>query len=259
MSKRSKIRWRESDEKELARVVRNYNAKLSRVIKNTTDQNVVLPERAYVKEIKSKVETRADLNRMMNSLKRFSEKGSEEIVESDYGLKITRYQKNEASISVGIINRRRAIKRKELENIEVTTRGKPTGTTRPEMGSVVMNSLQPKRFEFKNKKPAEWASFVRSINNMVRTGYQDEADTRLIQNYIKGLQDVFSGFDDLDELIEAVKNNPNFIKYFYTETEAHINFIYDPQELRRKYNIIKEIWINDNISNNPPKRKRKRK
>ena len=50
MSKQHKIKWRESDTRELNRAVKNFNAKLNRLIKSGT--NVILPDKVKVSEIK---------------------------------------------------------------------------------------------------------------------------------------------------------------------------------------------------------------
>lgn len=247
MSKRSKIRWREADQKELARVVKNYNAKLSRVMKNNTDENVILPDRMSIREIKAQVVTRDDLNRVLNSLKRFSEKGSEEIIESKYGAKITKYQKQELTIRNAVINRRRAQQKKELENLQVTSRGKPTGATRLEMDSIVMNSLEHRPFNFESKKPSDMESFIRTTNRMSAQAFHDEGVGLGKEVYIKALENVFGKTDEIEELSEIIRNHPNFMRIYYTETEADVNFIYDPLDQRRKLNIIKAIWTDEEL------------
>ena len=93
MSRKYNIRWREADEKELQRVVKNYNAKLSRLAKKNPEMKNALPDRVSAAQLRDMIETRQDLNRELNSLRRFSQKGAEELVEvpdNDYNLKITK-------------------------------------------------------------------------------------------------------------------------------------------------------------------------
>ena len=49
MSKYNKIRWRESDKKELARLAKNFNAKLEYQLKKNPELKDVLPEKVKVR------------------------------------------------------------------------------------------------------------------------------------------------------------------------------------------------------------------
>ena len=97
MAKRKyNIRWSEADEKELQRVVKNFNAKIARLEKkiDPKDTNpVLLPERVKVSVLRDMIQTRQDLNRELNALKRFSKKGAEAetfIPDNYYNIKITK-------------------------------------------------------------------------------------------------------------------------------------------------------------------------
>ena len=116
MSRQHSIRWQRRDEQELKRVVKNFNAKLSRIIKKNPAIAEYLPPRVSYKELRENITNRKEFNRELNSLKRFSQKGSEEIVTAkNTGLKVTKWEKKEVGIQVAIINRERSRKRKILE------------------------------------------------------------------------------------------------------------------------------------------------
>ena len=96
MSKRYNIKWNESDSKELARAVKNYNAKITRLSKKEEYKGVILPEKASVKQLKELVSTRRDLQRELKSLQRFTKRGSETIVDvpnTDNTIQLTKWQK----------------------------------------------------------------------------------------------------------------------------------------------------------------------
>ena len=149
MSKQHKIRWRESDTKELARVVKNYNAKIRR-LKNKDPQKYknTLPqfydsktdsytEKLSVGQLKEIINTRQDLQREINSLKRFTKRGSEELVtvpDNDYNLQLTKWQKTEMTRRVAVINRRRKKRLEEIQETEMTSRGEKLGYTRGQLG-----------------------------------------------------------------------------------------------------------------------------
>ena len=86
MSKYHKIRWQDNDLKELQRVVRNYNAKVTRLkkkepelYKNTLPQfyderTDSFTDKISVRQLKEIINTRQDLKRELNMLRRFSKK-----------------------------------------------------------------------------------------------------------------------------------------------------------------------------------------
>lgn len=156
MSRKHKIRWQESDNQELARAVKNFNAKISRIEKKHPELKNALPERAKVGELKNLINTRQDLKREINSLKRFTDKknrisylGDDQYegieIYGDYNIKITKWQKKEINRRIATINTRRKKRLEALEKKPVTSRGKQQGYTVGQVGvgSIQMNDLSP--------------------------------------------------------------------------------------------------------------------
>lgn len=71
------IRYDSEYNKNIARVVSNFNRKISRLQKLG---NEVLPSKVYVSDIKSKFDNRRDLNQYLRDLQRFSKRGAENVV-----------------------------------------------------------------------------------------------------------------------------------------------------------------------------------
>lgn len=71
------IRYDSEYNKNIARVVSNFNRKISRLQKLG---NEVLPSKVYISDIKSKFDNRRDLNQYLRDLQRFSKRGAENIV-----------------------------------------------------------------------------------------------------------------------------------------------------------------------------------
>lgn len=246
MSRPHSIKWRRSDEQELKRVVKNFNAKLSRIIKKNPAIAEYLPPRVSYKDLRENITNRKEFNRELNSLKRFSQKGSEEIVTAkNTGLKVTKWEKKEVGIQVAIINRERSRKRKLLEEEEATSRGQRLNLTRAQMNSIRMNELRKKPFNFDKIKKSDWEKYKATAKKQSHPDFQSEADLHLRENYIKGLIEVFGDTDETKQLIEEIENLPikEFITKFYKEQEATVDFIYDPIEAERKFRILKEtVW-----------------
>ena len=245
MSRPHSIKWKQRDEEELRRVVKNFNAKLSRIAKKNPEIAKYMPPRVSYKELRGNITSRREFNRELKSLKRFSQKGSESIVESKTGLKTTAWEKKEIGIQVAIINRERTRKRKMVEQEEATSRGQKLKQTRSQMNSIRMNELNKKVFNFDKIKKSDWDKYKATVKRQSHPDFQSEADENLRQNYIKGLTDVFGDTDETKKLIEEIENLPikEFITKFYKEQEATIDFIYDPIEAERKFRILKEdVW-----------------
>lgn len=74
MSRRHNIKWQKSDSQDLSKAVKNFNAKISRLEKKNPELKNALPEKVSVRQLKELINTRQDLKREINSLKRFSKK-----------------------------------------------------------------------------------------------------------------------------------------------------------------------------------------
>lgn len=272
MSRKSQIKWRRSDEEELKRAVKNFNNKLSRIMKKNPQLAEYLPERKSYEAIKDDVSTRQQLHREINSLKRFTNRKNvikdlgngnyEGIITSKTGLRITSWEKKEVGIQVGIINRERTRKKKELESEEATSRGKSLKQSRSQMQSIRMNELNKKVFNFDKIKKSDWQKYKATVKRQSHPDFQSEADENLRKNYLKGLIEVFGDTDKTKKLIENIEAMPlkDFITKFYKEQEATVDFIYDPIEADRKFRILEEtVWNYEEPIETTKKGKKKKK
>ena len=208
MSKQHHIRWQQSDNQELARVVQNFNAKLKRLEKKNPEMKNALPDKVSVKQLKELIHTRKDLKRELNSLKRFSKRGSEEII--TYGnnnIKITKWQKTELSRKIAIINRRRKARLEELEQTELTSRGKKVGYKRIEfgMGALEKNEYRPMSVLTKSMTQADVKKKWESALKQVQSNWFDKMDFQWRDNYITSLEQNYNP-NDIADIIEMIKN-----------------------------------------------------
>lgn len=209
MSKYHKISWRKSDEDELKRVVRNYNAKIKRLAKKNPQIENVLPEKVSVAQMKELINTRQDLKRELNSLKRFSKRGAEEIVDvpgTDYNLKITKWQKSEMNRRVAVINRRRAKRLEDITNMEMKSRGEALGYTRGElgMGKAEEISLRPMNAFTRRMSQSDLKWKWKSILKESKSDFFTESDYRLRDNYIKGIKENYD-YENVKDIIKQIE------------------------------------------------------
>jgi hypothetical protein len=250
MSKYYNIRWRESDNDELRKAVKNFNAKITRLERNNPELKNALPERVSVRQMKELIDTRQDLNRELNSLRRFTKRGSEELVtipDSDYNLKTTKWQKEEMSRRVGIINRKRKKRLDELSDIEMTSRGEKLGYTKGEFGMgkadevalSPMNAFTPKMTRHDlNKK-------FSNIMKESQSTYWNAREQTLKATYVRTLTENFKE-SDIQDVIDAIDDMD--FKEFYSTFQSeggNFEFVYSPDEEQYESYVtaLKTTWI----------------
>ena len=263
MSKYHKIRWNESDERELKRVVRNFNAKLKRLEKkdpqtynkNTLptfwdSENETYTNRISIRQLKDLIQTRNDLKREINALKRFSKRGAEEIVfipTNDNNVYITKWQRNEMNRRVSNINKRKRYRLEQLESIELEHDGNKLGYTRKEfgMGKIEVNELkQLEAFNPSTERYNVKARF-RSIMKQSQTDYFNAKDYALREKFLQGMQENYRE-NDIKEIVESIKNMDikDFLNEFYKDPNA-FEWDYPPneEEYQNYLNKLKSAWL----------------
>lgn len=240
MSKQHNIRWRKNDNAELRRVVKNFNAKITRQLKKNPELEKALPDKVSVKELKKDIATRKDLNFYLNKMKRFSEKGAEEIVKSDKGAISTKWAVQEFEREQKAENRRRKKREKELGEKEVTVSNKPTGAKRKEMGKIKENEVKEHKGKFKNKSQEEWEKASKLMEKRMTDAYSQDKKKQMLENYVKGL--ISEGYSD--KLLKMLDKVPieKFLELNDTDENASFGFIYDPIELKAREDYLIELW-----------------
>lgn len=238
--KQYKIRWRDSDRAELQRTINNFNAKLRRLEKSRPDLAEYLPKKVRKKDIEKEIHTRTDFNRQAKSLQRFSVRGAEEPTKAVRGAKATKWEVSEAKKKARIINREREKTRNALLEREVTSRGKGTGSTRAQMGTLKENDLKPIKVNFNIKSQKEWDLMKANIDAQLDEAWKSFKKSNMKLNYIKGLED--AGFSqDIVALVHQMDVD-EFIATVETDAEASFDFIYDPIEHTLKSDALREVW-----------------
>jgi len=249
MSRKYNIRWSQADEKELRRVVKNYNAKLSRLAKKSPDIKSALPEKVSAAQMRDMIETRQDLNRELNALRRFSQKGAEELVDvpdNDYNLKITKWQKEEINRRVAVINRTRKQRLKKLQETEATQGGKGLGySAAPMMGKADQLSLSPIKGFTRYMNRADLRKRYAQLLKESKTGFWSARDEQTRQNYIKGLYDNFSSFDveDIVKTIEGMDIDEFRKKFDSDQGKFETMYPNDNDEYIAALEQLKSLWM----------------
>lgn len=239
----SKIKWNKRDQRETTRIIRNFNAKITRL--ESQGKSFGIPEKIGIKEFKSDIYSRADLNRELNRLKRFSKRGVEELIESKTGNLITKWERQEIGRQVQIINAKRTRERKRIENTEATSRGQKLGMKRGEMEDDRLSDVRKKQFNFNKIRPGrEWELFKQAVNEQVSSNFENSKNESYKRNYIASLYS--AGLPNANKISAIVSQIPadKVVQIYYSEEQASIDFVYDPMEALMKSELIMEIWQN---------------
>lgn len=221
MPRQYNIKWRKQDKQKVANTVRQFNSKITRLLKKNPALKPYLPDRINAKELTKNIQTRSDFNREINSLGRFLKKGAETPITTDTGLRTTQWQRKEIGYKVANINRQRTAERKRA-NVSTFT-----GT----MGTIQKNNLEPKQYDFNKIKPSDWDKFVQNVEKQVKENYFSEKNELYKQNYMTAISNVFNK-EDSSKLLSIIQNIPaeNLIDLFYSDPVLQIDFVYDPLE-----------------------------
>lgn len=258
MSRKYNIKWTEADNKELKRVVKNFNAKISRLEKKNPQHASKYPERVTVKELRELIETRQDFKREINTLKRFSNKGAETIIDvpdNKYNLKTTKWQKEEMNRRLFKINRIREERRQMVIDLDMSSRGKKTGYKRGEfgMGRADKNALEPIKAFTPSMNRQDLNEKFKTLKREHQDKFWEKKDKQLKANYISGIKQTYNNKqyeDEVNEIIKAIEDMDfkEFYKIF--EAEGGTMEIVSPQpgdsaieKVEANLEALKSTWI----------------
>ena len=251
MPRYHRINWRESDTTDLERAVRNFNAKINRLLKKNPNNKNKLPEKVKVADIKKNINTRQDLKRELNKLKRFSKRGAEEFVkmpDNKYNLEITKWQRTEMKRMASRVNRERKKRLEKIEQLEATSRGEELGYKKTEvaMGSARYNSLEPINAFTPSMSYTDLRKKWETLFKESQSDYLTKSDTIWRNNYIDSIKKHFNANDPaVIEIVEHLENMD--LEQWTMKAEAEVDimeFTYpgDKKQEQQNLEVIKSTW-----------------
>lgn len=218
------IRYNKITNDKIAKTVRNYNAKIKRL--QRSNPYLALPDTITVKKIKAMSNTRDDLNRNLNSLKRFSKRGAENTVILPSGEMISSYELKELRRESARLQRNLTRRINKLAGIKPKVAGVEQDYTYAEMGDMRLNNMIAKRnlLREKTKKLSEgnikeFQAFLNKTRNkqnyqinMFKNNYLDKMLFR--EGYMIGYD-----IDRINEIKEKLNtlSNRDFMRVFDEE------------------------------------------
>ena len=224
----SKMKWRKADYDLLAKVVRQFNAKITRVSKKNPTIASVQPEKINAKQIAQELQglPRREFSRKVHSLQRYLKGGSEMPYTTQKGVNITLWQRRE----IQILERTR--------NIQLSYARKRT-TQKYDVGmkqSVREAALQPKKSAVEAIEPKNFETYFRSLQRQVSGSRKQQYK----ENFLKAYETMF-GRDTNLTILKAL-DTETLVNFYYSSRYVRLDFIYDPlQEHVIKQAINEEL------------------
>ena len=204
----ARINWKRGDYISLGRAVSNFNKKIREL--QAEENKLYLPDEINYKEAKENITTRKELNRLINSLRRFQREGSEDLYTTQSGEEITKWERRELGIQSRIAQTR-------LRN-ELKTLNEPTesGFSRAQMGSMRVREINAQIKNLKNIENVVGYEFNRLRDRLSRMGTSDYTMKKAIvfrENYLKEMEK-YSHFDNYEKLMKKLRSFTNPVSFF---------------------------------------------
>lgn len=225
MARQYDIKWSDKDERELKRYVKNFNAKVARLEKKEPHYKDVRPQRISYKDIKEKVQTRQDLNRELNKIKRFSVKGSEEIRQTAGGVITTKYQFKEAAIMQRTVTTKRREKRAKVESAQVQER--EVLYDKPKVGEV---------------SPEGFQKYIKSLEREVLSRFDQQQKEAYLKNYITSCKENLGVYAaPIIDFVSSISLDI-FVDQSLSNPLLTIDFTYSDAQTQELADAILEEW-----------------
>lgn len=211
------IRWKRGDYVKLAKAVASFNRKVNRL---TTDETKYLPELRNYKELKKSIMTRKELNRVVNSLKKFKAEGMEKKVELPSGKELTKWEYNQIKLA-----RNRAIGKLEDERMGISE--KPIGR----MGDKRLREINRTIQRYKGIEYQEGYNFKASLESLYKAGRFDAEMIKFEQyrnNFMNALEEMstYDNYEELQYKLSQIKNPREFYDFVRQSPELMDLFLY---------------------------------
>ena len=215
------IRWRKKDSKTISNLVRQFNAKITRVSKARPEIAANQPDRINSQNLQKELKQlpRSKFNKRVKSMQAYLKKGAEMPYTTKSGVNTTVWQKNEITRQLQSINaQRRYIARHTLS--------KEKGN----LNIINTENLRPRKNNIETIQPKNWEDYLKSLRRAEVRRYDRAQLERYKENYLKAVRDLMG---ENNSLYETVQNlDPEIlVDAYYNDPRASISFVYDPQEI----------------------------
>ena len=247
------IRYDKKLNQEINRTIKNFNQKIARLEKQDKE---LLPSKITKKDLKNSVYTRTELYRKLKELQRFSNRGTEDIIATSGGVRLTKYDYQNIKRENARIKRNitREINRLRVNKPKIF--GKTQTSTFSEMGDHDYLNLVARRKALEkdiNKLSRDELERFRKL--VEKTGRNQQYMNSIFkQNYFDMLTDLGYYFDYDNDKLNILKQKlmnlkPNdFLKLFKEDKSIRAILDYYPI-VTNSFNAINPDDIKEDVIN----------
>ena len=239
------IRFDNSLNKEVESIVRRYNQKLRRLTQKLEREGeylVKLPEKVSVRVIKKEYDSRRDLRKRLRELEKFTQRGSEELVELESGLKITRYEEKLYKKYERGAKRRLEARLNELSQEYTRVLGKRQFLSKAQSRSPEYIAIERKlerleRRKIRRKRGRKKKASDKEISKIAKktaTGQKESKEQKVIQDrqklieqfekeygFVQKIATPRINYDFRDSFIEML----DYLRYYYNLDKGKVDAI----------------------------------
>ena len=201
----SLIRWKKGDSIRLGRAISKFNKLINEI---EVDERDVLPELRNFKELKQTINTRKELNRVINALNRANEQNLKETREFASGEELTTWEYKEINKAM-----RRAMRNLESERAGILAGRESIGMGDERLSEIkaIENSLET----LGERRGADFERVKERIFSLGRSDYKITRDKQFQENFYKALEGIsnFQNYDVLKKELDKIKNPTKFYDY----------------------------------------------
>ena len=215
----SLIRWKKEDSIQLQKAINSFNRNI-RKLKKIEGKAEYLPDTVNYKEIRENIISRKEFNRVIKSLRSFSEKGAANVYETTSGQKLTVWEYKQIRKA-----RTRAIRNLNIEKLKIQNSVKSEF-----MGDKRIREIESTIKNLENLETSKGYDFKRIKERAESLGNLDlelQRAKTYKQNYLNALEQM-SGYENYDKLISELNKIKNPIKFY---------------EYIQKSNVLSDLFI----------------
>lgn len=220
-------------------VGRRFNQRVAYQHKKNEDTSF-LPNKIDVVDQLKKMLSSRDLQRWIDKLERFTNETAKKF-DSPHNINRTEWAINEAMISLGYDNQRKAEEWEWLQKVKIEINGEVTRFS----GRDLLPLEDELQYREVKKDPTkmtqkQWERFEESMDQRMYETYTLEKKQRWMQNYIRGM--IYAGMpDDLLEIVKGV-DLETFYKVMLTNKLADVKYWYSKEQYDNLVLTLHKVW-----------------
>ena len=235
--------FRKKDEQLLKKAVNRYNSKLKRLEKKYSTENILLPDKLYIKQAKEQIQTRSDLNNFYKLVDKFMQRSSSEVT-SMQGVKTIKYTKDMLQSQIRKSRKKLNNEIRKLEQEQDDIKEKKSKKTNDALENMYkfttdeLSKLKDNRdsLNINRLKEVRPENVKKSLENLIARANKYASDTYILkkkkiykENYLKTMKMAFQyadKYNDLKNKLEQVSDEDFYKLIAFDDIVSDIKFYY---------------------------------